>query len=63
MNINGDKVIWQNGNIAITDTRRGYVVYKQYTSNNKNGTAFRRWSEESLPFDTEEESIEFAKKL
>lgn len=62
MNIEGNKVIWNKGNIAVADTRRGFVVYKQITSENEDGTAFRRWSYVDA-FDDSDMAISFAKTM
>lgn len=59
MNIEGNKVIWQKDNIAITDTRKGYIVYKQATVRNADSTAFRFWSEQAV-FDDIDSAIEYA---
>lgn len=62
MNVEGNKVIWNKGNIAVVDTRRGFVVYKQVTSDNGDGTAFRRWSQEAF-YDDLDAAISFAKTM
>lgn len=60
MNINGNKVIFEKGNIAVADTRRGYVVYKNMTTKNGDGTAFKWWDAVET-FDDEDAAIEFAR--
>lgn len=62
MNIEGNKVVWNEKNIAVANTRRGYEVYKQITSNNEDGTSFRYWYSLDC-FDDLDEAIVFAKGL
>lgn len=62
MNIEGNKVIWNQGNAAITENYKGYIVYKQVTAKNEDGTAFRYWSEQAILTDLDE-AIALAKTL
>ena len=45
MNIEGNKVVWKEGNLAITETKCGYALVKQITIPNHDGTSFRYWSQ------------------
>lgn len=62
MNIEGNKIIWKENNIAVTNTRKGFSVYKHITTENKDGTAFRFWSYIDS-FDDSDIAIAYAKEL
>jgi len=62
MNIEGNKMIWEKNNIAVTSTRKGFAVYKHITTENGDGTAFRFWSCIDS-FDDSDIAIAFAKEL
>ena len=61
MNIEGNKVLWKEGNLAITETRRGYALMKQITNSNNDGTDFRYWSQLDIR-ETFDEVEELAKR-
>ena len=58
MNIEGNKVIFEKGDVAVADTARGFVVYKHLTTRNGDGTAFRSWVDVET-FEDSEEAIKY----
>lgn len=50
----------EKGNIAVADTRKGFVVYKNVTTKNGDGTAFRGWNSLET-FEDADAATEFAK--
>lgn len=63
MNIEGNKVIWQDDKLAVAETRYGtYLAYKQITVNDGDGTAFRSWNEISELFNDSDEAISYCKE-
>lgn len=61
MNIEGNKVIWNKNKSAVTNTKNGFTVYKQITTENEDGITFRFWSDIDS-FDDLDTAIAFAKE-